>query len=114
MLGLVLPQVPLSHWQSRTGVCFACRLGRVHGCNSTAAWTSSICRSAAVAPWLGCSSWQLGPVRAALLLQAHHNAQSHSDEFVMSALVSFDKVSALIEDLLVFEVYTVVLLRYDS
>ena len=37
-------------------------------------------------------------------MQAHHNAQSHSDEFVMSALVSHDKVSALIEDLLVFEV----------
>jgi hypothetical protein len=37
-------------------------------------------------------------------LQAHHNAQTHSDEFVMSALVSFDKVSVLIHELLVFEV----------
>ena len=38
------------------------------------------------------------------LTQAHHNAQSHSDEFVMEALVSFDKLGILVQDLLAYEV----------
>jgi hypothetical protein len=38
------------------------------------------------------------------LLQAHHNAQTHSDEFVLELLVSFDKLSALVQELLVIEV----------
>jgi hypothetical protein len=37
-------------------------------------------------------------------LQAHCNAQAHSDEFVMEYLVSYDKVTTLIHDLLVIEV----------
>ena len=37
-------------------------------------------------------------------MQAHHNAQSHSDEFVMEALVSFDKLSMVVHDLLAYEV----------
>ncbi len=40
----------------------------------------------------------------AMLLQAHHNAQSHSDEFVMEALVSYDKLGIIIHDLLAYEV----------
>ena len=37
-------------------------------------------------------------------VQAHHNAQTHSDEFVKSALVSFDKLPILVQELLTFEV----------
>ena len=37
-------------------------------------------------------------------LQAHHNAQTHSDEFVKSALVSLDKFSVLVGELVTFEV----------
>ena len=37
-------------------------------------------------------------------LQAHHNAQTHSDEFVKSALVSLDKFSVLVRELVTFEV----------
>eukprot|EP00898_Chlorokybus_atmophyticus_P008829 jgi/Chlat1/8948/Chrsp94S08253 len=40
-----------------------------------------------------------------LNLQAHHNALSHSDEFVMEALVSLDKVAVLVHELLVIEVW---------
>uniref|UniRef100_A0A061SCF1 Zinc finger mynd domain-containing protein 10-like n=1 Tax=Tetraselmis sp. GSL018 TaxID=582737 RepID=A0A061SCF1_9CHLO len=40
-----------------------------------------------------------------LNIQAHHNAQTHSDEFVMEALVSFDKITVLIHELLVIEVW---------
>ncbi|KAK9825800.1 hypothetical protein WJX74_008414 [Apatococcus lobatus] len=40
-----------------------------------------------------------------LNLQAHHNAQSHSDEFVMEALVSHDKLGVLVQDLLAYEVW---------
>ena len=36
--------------------------------------------------------------------QAHHNAQTHSDEFVKSALVSLDKLPLLIQELLTYEV----------
>jgi hypothetical protein len=39
-----------------------------------------------------------------LNLQAHCNAQAHSDEFVMEYLVSYDKVTTLVHDLLVIEV----------
>jgi hypothetical protein len=39
-----------------------------------------------------------------LNLQAHHNAQTHSDEFVMESLVSFDKMSVLVHELLAIEV----------
>lgn len=41
-----------------------------------------------------------------LNLQAHHNAQTHSDEFVKSALVSLDKFSTLVTDLVTFELST--------
>ena len=37
-------------------------------------------------------------------MQAHHNAQNHSDEFVKSALVSLDKLPLLIKELLMYEV----------
>ena len=37
-------------------------------------------------------------------VQAHHNAQRHSDEFVKSALVSLDKLPVLVQELLTFEV----------
>ncbi|KAK9815647.1 hypothetical protein WJX72_007380 [[Myrmecia] bisecta] len=40
-----------------------------------------------------------------LNLQAHHNAQTHSDEFVMEGLVSHDKLTVLVQELLVFEVW---------
>jgi len=36
--------------------------------------------------------------------QAHWNAQQHSDEFVMDLLVSLDKLSLLVQELLVIEV----------
>lgn len=36
--------------------------------------------------------------------QAHWNAQQHTDEFVMDLLVSLDKVSLLVQELLVMEV----------
>lgn len=39
-----------------------------------------------------------------LLSQAHYNAQTHSDEFVLELLVSHDKLSLLVQDLLVIEV----------
>ena len=39
-----------------------------------------------------------------LNLQAHLNAQSHSDEFVKEALVTLDKVTVLVQELLVGEV----------
>ncbi len=39
-----------------------------------------------------------------LNLQAHLNAQSHSDEFVKEALVSLDRVTVLVKDLLLTEV----------
>ena len=38
------------------------------------------------------------------MLQAHENAQQHSDEFVVEGLVSYDKMSLLVQELLVFEV----------
>jgi hypothetical protein len=37
-------------------------------------------------------------------MQAHWNAQQHTDEFVMDLLVSLDKVSLLVQELLVIEV----------
>eukprot|EP00884_Botryococcus_braunii_P023017 jgi/Botrbrau1/939/Bobra.0167s0050.1 len=40
-----------------------------------------------------------------LNLQAHFNAQQHADEFVVEALVSHDKLGALIHDLLVTEAW---------
>jgi hypothetical protein len=39
-----------------------------------------------------------------LNLQAHLNAQTHSDEFVKEALVSHDKLSLLVRELLAAEV----------
>lgn len=41
---------------------------------------------------------------ASLTSQAHWNAQQHSDEFVMDLLVSLDKLSMLVQELLVIEV----------
>ncbi|EFJ40689.1 hypothetical protein VOLCADRAFT_31395, partial [Volvox carteri f. nagariensis] len=38
-----------------------------------------------------------------LNLQAHYNAQTHSDEFVMELLVSLDKMQVLVHDLLLIE-----------
>jgi len=40
-----------------------------------------------------------------LNVQAHHNAVTHSDEFVKEFLVSHDKVRVLIRELLVIEVW---------
>lgn len=40
-----------------------------------------------------------------LNLQAHLNAQSHSDEFVASFLSSYDKMQLLVHDLLVIEAW---------
>lgn len=37
-------------------------------------------------------------------MQAHLNAQQHTDEFVMDLLVSHDKLSVLVQELLVVEV----------
>jgi hypothetical protein len=37
-------------------------------------------------------------------MQAHWNAQQHTDEFVMDLLVSLDKLSTLVQELLVIEV----------
>jgi hypothetical protein len=39
-----------------------------------------------------------------LCLQAHYNAQAHSDEFVLELLLSLDKLSVLVQELLVIEV----------
>jgi hypothetical protein len=41
---------------------------------------------------------------ASLTSQAHWNAQQHSNEFVMDLLVSLDKLSMLVQELLVIEV----------
>jgi hypothetical protein len=41
-----------------------------------------------------------------LCLQAHYNAQTHSDEFVLELLLSLDKLSLLVQELLVIEVGT--------
>lgn len=38
-------------------------------------------------------------------VQAHYNAMSHSDEFVMEALVSYDRLTTLVHELLVIEVW---------
>jgi hypothetical protein len=38
------------------------------------------------------------------LLQAHHNASSHSDEYIVELLVSLDRMHVLVHDLLVIEV----------
>ncbi|KAG2431018.1 hypothetical protein HYH02_013547 [Chlamydomonas schloesseri] len=40
-----------------------------------------------------------------LNLQAHYNAQTHSDEFVVELLVSLDKLQVLVHDLLVSEAW---------
>ena len=40
----------------------------------------------------------------ALNLQAHLNAQAHGDEFVVAALVSHDRITPLVHELLVAEV----------
>ncbi|KAF8056136.1 Zmynd10 [Scenedesmus sp. PABB004] len=40
-----------------------------------------------------------------LNLQAHHNAQTHSDEFVMELLISLDKLPVLVQELLVIEAW---------
>lgn len=40
-----------------------------------------------------------------LNIQAHHNARSNSDEFVVDLLVSLDKVGVLVHDLLVIEAW---------
>ena len=40
-----------------------------------------------------------------LNLQAHHNVQSKSDEFVKSYLISLDKVTTIVHELLVMEVW---------
>eukprot|EP00873_Tetraselmis_striata_P028698 jgi/Tetstr1/448962/TSEL_036187.t1 len=51
-------------------------------------------------PWMEQHDWI-----EKLNLQAHHNAQTHSDEFVMESLVSFDKISTLVHELLAIEVW---------
>lgn len=51
------------------------------------------------AAWLDQHDWV-----EKLNLQAHLNAQSHSDEFVKEALVCLDKVTVLVQDLLLAEV----------
>lgn len=40
-----------------------------------------------------------------LNLQAHLNAQAHADEFVKEALVSHDRLTPLVQELLVAEVW---------
>lgn len=40
-----------------------------------------------------------------LNLQAHHNVQTKSDEFVKSYLISYDKVNTLVHELLVMEIW---------
>lgn len=37
--------------------------------------------------------------------QAHHNAQTNSEEFVNEALASYDKVSVLVHELIVLEIW---------
>lgn len=38
-------------------------------------------------------------------LQAHHNAATHSEEFVVELLVSLDKMGTLVQNLLVIEAW---------
>lgn len=40
-----------------------------------------------------------------LNVQSHHNARSHADEFVKDFLVSYDKVTLLVHELLLMEVW---------
>jgi zinc finger MYND domain-containing protein 10 len=40
-----------------------------------------------------------------LNLQSHHNAQCHADEFVKDFLVSYDKITVLVHELLLMEVW---------
>jgi hypothetical protein len=46
--------------------------------------------------------------------QAHWNVQQHTDEFVMDLLVSLDKVSLLVQELLVMEVRPAARRPYSS
>lgn len=45
------------------------------------------------------------PLTSYLTSQAHQNAQTHSDEFVVESLVAHDKCSTLVECLLEFEAW---------
>lgn len=57
------------------------------------------------APQVGTQAWlDQHDCLEKLNLQAHFNAQSHADEFVKEALVSLDRVTVLVQDLLVTEV----------
>ena len=62
---------------------------------------------------VGTSKWleQQGWIEQ-LNLQAHHNAHSHADEYVKELLISYDKVSTLVHELLLMEVWTEKLLPY--
>ncbi|GAQ87507.1 hypothetical protein KFL_003580010 [Klebsormidium nitens] len=55
---------------------------------------------------VGSMAWlQQHDVLEKLNIQAHHNALAHADEFVMAALVSYDKLALLVHELLVIEVW---------
>lgn len=55
---------------------------------------------------VGTSAWleQQGWIEK-LNVQSHHNARAHADEFVKDLLVSYDKVTTLVHELLLMEVW---------
>jgi zinc finger MYND domain-containing protein 10 len=55
---------------------------------------------------IGCSQWleQQDQVQR-LNVQSHHNAMEHADEFVKDLLVSYDKVTTLVHELLLMEIW---------
>lgn len=55
---------------------------------------------------IGSKEWMVQHVRLEKLnLQAHQNAANNSDEFVLEAILTFDKIDVLVHDLLVTEVW---------
>lgn len=61
-------------------------------------------RGLSISAQIGCAEWlEQHEDLERLNLQAHHNVHCHSDEFVMAALVAFDKLPLLVHELLVSE-----------
>lgn len=56
---------------------------------------------------LGNSQWMDQHRRVVQLnMQAHQSAMAHSDEFVLEAMLTFDKVKVLVHELLAVEAWT--------
>ena len=70
-------------------------------------------RGLSIPAQVGCAEWlEQHEDLERLNLQAHHNVHCHSDEFVMAALVAFDKLPLLVHELLVSEASQATRLRF--